>query len=100
MDKTQKIWMLMDIFHKSVNSGYPNILEWSRSELKKLDSEFAPKPVGPTAFPGENLEDPELDLDYIPNVARKKEVQVALSNSFGFGGHNATLVFKNYTSAI
>lgn len=41
--------------------------------------------------------DPELDLDYIPNTARKKEVQVALSNSFGFGGHNATLVFKKYT---
>jgi 3-oxoacyl-[acyl-carrier-protein] synthase II len=38
--------------------------------------------------------DPELDLDYIPNIARKKVISVALSNSFGFGGHNATLVFR------
>lgn len=38
--------------------------------------------------------DPDLDLDYVPNIARKKDVRVALSNSFGFGGHNATIVIK------
>ena len=40
--------------------------------------------------------DPDCDLDCVPNVARKTAVNVALSNSLGFGGHNATLVFKKY----
>jgi 3-oxoacyl-[acyl-carrier-protein] synthase II len=39
-------------------------------------------------------QDPDCDLDYVPNKARKAEVKVSLSNSFGFGGHNATLVIK------
>jgi 3-oxoacyl-[acyl-carrier-protein] synthase II len=40
--------------------------------------------------------DPECDLDYIPNEARKQEINTALSNSLGFGGHNATIIFKKY----
>lgn len=40
--------------------------------------------------------DAELDLDYVPNVAKKTDVDVSLSNSLGFGGHNVTLIFKNY----
>lgn len=40
--------------------------------------------------------DPECDLDYVPNESRKQDVNVVMSNSFGFGGHNACLVFKKY----
>ncbi|RYG72579.1 beta-ketoacyl-[acyl-carrier-protein] synthase II [Lentibacillus lipolyticus] len=41
--------------------------------------------------------DPDCDLDYVPNESRKQDVNVVMSNSLGFGGHNATLVFKKYT---
>ncbi|MFH1160361.1 MAG: beta-ketoacyl-[acyl-carrier-protein] synthase family protein [bacterium] len=51
-----------------------------------------------TLTPTINLDHPDadLDLDYIPNKSRQHSVHVALSNSFGFGGHNATLVFRKY----
>jgi len=47
-----------------------------------------------------NLDNPdeECDLDFTPHTAREKKVSVALNNSFGFGGHNATLVVKEFTS--
>lgn len=40
--------------------------------------------------------DPELDLDYIPNQGRAAQVEYAMSDSLGFGGHNACVVFKRW----
>lgn len=50
--------------------------------------------------PTMNLEtpDPDCDLDYVANASRKEQVNAAISNSLGFGGHNATIVFKKYNN--
>ena len=50
--------------------------------------------------PTVNLEDPddECDLDFVPNIARRREISTAMSNSFGFGGVNAVIVLKKYSA--
>lgn len=58
--------------------------------LKALDEGFIPATLNL------NIKDEECDLDYVSNKGRKKEIKYALSNSLGFGGHNATLLFKKW----
>lgn len=58
--------------------------------IKAMNSGILPPTIN-LEFP-----DPECDLDYVPHEARRAEVSVAMSNSFGFGGHNATLVLGRY----
>ncbi|WP_058485888.1 beta-ketoacyl-ACP synthase II [Defluviitalea phaphyphila] len=58
--------------------------------VKAIEEGFIPPTIG------YRNPDPECDLDYVPNVGREEKVEYALSNSLGFGGHNASLLFKKY----
>jgi 3-oxoacyl-(acyl-carrier-protein) synthase len=61
--------------------------------VKTLEDEILPPTI--------NYEnpDPECDLDYVPNRARPTKVQNIMSNSFGFGGHNASIIISRYSEA-
>lgn len=60
------------------------------ASIKALGDSFIPPTIGL------KVKDPECDLDYVPNVGRQAELKYVMSNSLGFGGHNATLVFKKW----
>lgn len=57
--------------------------------VKGIENDFIPATIG------YKVPDEECDLDYVPNVGRKAKISYAMSNSLGFGGHNATVIFKN-----
>jgi len=67
--------------------GAAGALELAAVSLAITDGE-----IPPTV----NCDNPEFDLDYVPDKARKKEIRYAMSNSFGFGGHNACVVLGKY----
>ena len=69
---------------------------WSFASIRRAVAEYGLIQLDRGVLPPTiNLHepDPACDLDYIPNVARDARVDAVMSNSFGFGGHNATLVF-------
>ncbi|MDD4377364.1 MAG: beta-ketoacyl-[acyl-carrier-protein] synthase II, partial [Eubacteriales bacterium] len=55
-----------------------------------MNNSFVPPTIG------YEVSDPDCDLDIVPNKGRAKEIKYAMSNSLGFGGHNASLIFKKY----
>lgn len=67
-----------------------------------IEALFAVKAIQDSIMPptiNYELPDPECDLDYIPNEPRQKQVDYVMSNSFGFGGHNATIILKKFEKA-
>jgi len=67
-----------------------------------VEAVFAVKTIQESILPptiNYEVPDPECDLDYIPNEPRSKEVKNVMSNSFGFGGHNATLILSKFEEA-
>jgi len=58
--------------------------------IKALEQGMIPPTIN------QEISDPECDLDYVPNVARHREINTAMSNSFGFGGVNSVLIFKKF----
>ena len=59
--------------------------------IKAMEDNFLPPTIG------YKVKDEECDLDIVPNKGRKKEINYAMSNSLGFGGHNSSIIFKKYS---
>jgi 3-oxoacyl-[acyl-carrier-protein] synthase II len=88
-----------DLAYKIPISSTKSMIGHSLGAAGSLDAAACIKTITEaTIHPTVNLDDPDpdCDLDYVPNQARAADVQVALSNAFGFGGQNACLVFRKY----
>jgi len=88
-----------DLAHKIPISSTKSMIGHSLGAAGSLDAAACVKTITEAAIhPTVNYDvpDPECDLDYVPNQSRATDVQVALSNAFGFGGQNACLVFRKY----
>jgi len=88
-----------DLAYRVPVSSTKSMIGHSLGAAGSLDAAACVKTITEAMIhPTANLDDPdpECDLDYVPNVARPKDVHVALSNAFGFGGQNACLVFRKY----
>ncbi|NQW22301.1 MAG: beta-ketoacyl-ACP synthase II [SAR202 cluster bacterium] len=88
-----------DLAYKIPISSTKSMIGHSLGAAGSLDAAACVKTITEGMIhPTVNQEDPDpaCDLDYVPNQARAKDVQVALSNAFGFGGQNACLVFRKY----
>jgi 3-oxoacyl-[acyl-carrier-protein] synthase II len=88
-----------DLAYKIPISSTKSMIGHSLGAAGSLDAAACVKTITESMIhPTVNLDDPdpECDLDYVPNQARAADVQVALSNAFGFGGQNACLVFRKY----
>ena len=88
-----------DLAHKIPISSTKSMIGHSLGAAGSLDAAACVKTITEAAIhPTVNYDvpDPKCDLDYVPNQSRAADVQVALSNAFGFGGQNACLVFRKY----
>ena len=88
-----------DLAHKIPISSTKSMIGHSLGAAGSLDAAACVKTITEAAIhPTVNYDvpDPECDLDYVPNQSRPADVQIALSNAFGFGGQNACLVFRKY----
>ena len=62
--------------------------------VKALQEGFIPPTIN------YQVPDPELDLDYVPNVGRKQDLTYAMSDNLGFGGHNAVIILKKWEAEV